>query len=277
MLRTQRCLAVTSNLMKNRIHNILESLTNDNLTTKRVYKYHRINKFLYDLLINNQIWFSDPYSFNDPFDCNLTIDGDNTPEQIKNYFKIANWNKSKDTDEDIQQLIATDFQDKEAFQKKINSISKLVIGKLGLSCFTQTKDNLLMWAHYTEDYKGICLEFDHTKDAEFFRPLKKIDYEKVYPTYNYYNNKKNVVEQLMLHKSDDWKYEKEVRLIKKKTGLHTFDPKCLTGVYFGVRTSDEQIKTIKKLVESQVKYNQTKFFKGVINPKDYKIIFETVK
>ncbi|WP_163401536.1 DUF2971 domain-containing protein [Flavobacterium fluviatile] len=262
--------------MENRIHSILDNLTNDKLTTKSVYKYHRINKFLYDLLINNEIWFSDPYSFNDPFDCNLTIDGNNTPEQIKNYFKIANWNKSRDIDETIQQLIATNFQDQEAFQKKINSISKQVIGKLGLTCFTQTKDNLLMWAHYTEDHKGICLEFDHSKDLEFFRPFKKVEYDKVYPTYNYYNDKKNVVGQLMLHKSDHWKYEKEVRLIKKKTGLYTFKPECLTGIYFGVRTPNEQIKTIKKLVQGQEKYSQTKFFKGTIDTKDYKIIFEDV-
>lgn len=262
--------------MENRIHRILDNLTNDKLITKSVYKYHRINKFLYDLLINNEIWFSEPYSFNDPFDCNLTIDGNNTPDQIRNYFKIANWNKSKDIDGTIQQLIATNFQDQEAFQKKINSISKQVIGKLGLSCFTQTKDNLLMWAHYTEDHKGICLEFDHSKDLEFFRPFKKVEYDKVYPTYNYYNNKKNVVAQLMLHKSDHWKYEKEVRLIKKKTGLYKFKPECLTGIYFGVRTSNEQIKTIKKLVQGQDKYSQTKFFKGTIDTKDYKIIFEDV-
>ncbi len=60
--------------MENRIVKILDELPNDILSAKSIFKYHRINKFLYDLLINNEIWFSNPFSFNDPFDCNLTID-----------------------------------------------------------------------------------------------------------------------------------------------------------------------------------------------------------
>lgn len=262
--------------MENRIHSILDRLTNDKLKTSRVYKYHKINKFLYDLLINNEIWFSNPYSFNDPFDCNLTIDGNNTPKQIKSYFKIANWNKSKDSDETIQQLIDTNFQDKEAFQKKINLISKQVIGRLGLACFTGTKDNLLMWSHYTDEHKGVCLEFDYTKDTKFFKPFKKVTYDKIYPTYNYYNNKNNVVGQLLLHKSKHWKYEKETRIFKKKNGLYKFNPECLTGIYFGVRTPVDQIRTIKNLLMENKKYNQTQVYKGRLDTKDYKIIFEPV-
>lgn len=260
--------------MEDRIVDILDKLTSDILPNKRVFKYHRINKFLYDLLINNEIWFSNPFSFNDPFDCNLTIDCNNTPEQIRKYYKIANWKKSAETDKQIQRLIATSFQDKEAFQKKINEISKKTIGKLGLSCFTQTKDNLLMWAHYTEDHKGVCLEFDHTKDEAFFTPFKKVTYVKAYPIYNYYNDKNNVVAQLMLHKSSHWKYEKEIRLIKKKSGIYSFNPESLIGIYFGDRTSEEQIQTILKLVRERQKYNQTKFYKARIHTNDYKLIFD---
>jgi hypothetical protein len=262
--------------MENRIHKLLEKLTNDNLTTKRVYKYHKINKHFYDILINNQIWFSDPYSYNDPFDCNITIDGNNSPKQIKSYFKIANWNNSKDTDETIQRLVNSNFKDKDAFQEKINKISKQVIGKLGLACFTGTKDNLLMWAHYTGEHKGVCLEFDYSKDIEFFKPFKKVNYDKVYPTYNYYNDKNNVVEQLLIHKSEHWSYEEEVRLIKKKTGLYEFKPESLTGIYFGVKTQPEQINTIKNLLKESKNYSQTKTYKGSLNSYDYKIDFKEV-
>jgi hypothetical protein len=118
------------------------------------------------------------------------------------------------------------------------------------------------------------LEFDHEKDEDFFRPFKEVKYDKVYPTYNYYNEKKNVVEQLMLHKSDHWEYEKEIRLIRKKTGLYTFKPECLIGVYFGVRTPAEQIKTIRRLIQERDKYIQTKFYKASIDTKDYKLIFD---
>ena len=263
--------------MENRIHNILENLENDELNNVKIYKYHKINKFLYDLLINSEIWCADPYTFNDPFDCNLTIDGNNTSEQIRNYFRVANWNNSKETDEDIRRLVETNFEDKKAFQKKINSISKKIIQTMGLACFAQTKDNLLMWAHYTEEHKGICLEFDYTKDLNFFRPLKRVIYDEKYPVYNYYEDKKNVVGQLMLHKSRHWEYEEQLRLIKKKKGLYPFAPESLKTIYFGARTSEEQIKTIKNLIQGQSKYSNVKLFRGIIDSKDYKLNFEEIK
>lgn len=262
--------------MEKRIIDTLNDLQNDNLQNRSIFKYHRINKFLYDLLINSEIWFSDPFSYNDPFDCNLTIDGNNRPEQIKKYFNVANWEKSADTDNDIQKLITSNFQNVEAFQRKLNSISRKAIGQLGLTCFTQTKDNLLMWAHYTEDHKGVCLEFDYKKDTGFFSPFKKVSYDKKYPIYNYYDDKKMVVEMLMLHKSNHWEYEQEVRIIKKKKGLYPFNPESLIGIYFGVRTPDSQIETIKKLVKERVKYNHTKFYKGKLDQTDYKLIFDEV-
>jgi hypothetical protein len=262
--------------MNNRIHQLLDNMTNDSLKAKRVYKYHKINKFLYDLLINNEIWFGDPYSFNDPFDCNLTIDGNNTSDQIKNYFKIANWESIRETDEDVQQLIISNFSDKVAFQNKINSISKQIIGKMGLACFTGTKDNLLMWAHYTEEHKGICIEFDYTKDTEFFKPFKNVRYDDTYPVYNYLNDKNNVVEQLVLHKSRHWSYEKETRVIKKYSKLYEFNPDCLTGIYFGVRTPSEQIKTIQNLLKANKKYSQTKTYKGSLDMNNYKLNFTSI-
>ena len=266
--------SVSCNVMKKRIHKRIDDLNNDIINSKRIYKYHKVNKFLYDLLINNELWFADPFSFNDPFDSNITIDGNNTPEQIKNYYKIANWEKSKNSDAEIQKLIESNFQDRDAFKRKINSISKKVIGSLGLACFTETNDNLLMWAHYTEEHKGAVLEFNHKEDSAFFKPLKKVIYVKKYPVYNYYDDKKNVVEQIMLHKSDDWVYEKEIRLLKHKTGSEKFNPKALTGIYFGVKTTELQINTIKNLIAENKKYQHVNLFKATLDETDYKINFK---
>ena len=263
--------------MKKRIHRLLDGLSNDEVSSKTIFKYHKVNKFLYDVLVNNELWFSDPFSFNDPFDCNITIDANNTPEQIKRYYKVANWEKSKDTDIEIQKLIKTNFKDKIAFKKKINAISKRAIGDLGLACFTESKDNLLMWAHYTEEHKGVVLEFDYKKDTTFFKPLKKVVYVKQYPVYNYFNKKNKVVEQLMLRKSDHWNYEKEIRLLKHKTGNDKFEPQSLVGIYFGVRTSQKQIETIKNLIDENEKYRHVKVYKALLNDTAYKLKFSIVE
>lgn len=37
------------------------------------YKYHSVNRYLFDLLVNQEFWFSKPKDFNDPFDCNIDL------------------------------------------------------------------------------------------------------------------------------------------------------------------------------------------------------------
>lgn len=39
---------------------------------------------------------------------------------------------------------------------------------LGICCFSDTYDNELMWAHYTDNYSGICVEYS-TKQLLVFR------------------------------------------------------------------------------------------------------------
>lgn len=263
--------------MEERIYQILGQLDNDTLESNFIYKYHKINQYAYDLIINNEVYFENPYKYNDPFDCNLTIDGNNSPEQIRHYFEIANWNKSADNDPEIQQLIATNFTDQAAYKRKINAISKQVISKLGLSCFGLTNDNLLMWAHYTQDHKGICFEFDYSLDNEFFRPMKKVIYDETYPIYNYYKDKQNVVGQLMLHKSNHWQYEREIRIIKKGQGLHKFNPLCLRKIFFGVRTLDKQVSTIKNLIRDSNKYGHVQLFKARLDETNYQLHFDTLE
>lgn len=262
--------------MEERIHHLLDQLENDTLENNLIYKYHKINQFAYDLLINSEIYFENPYKYNDPFDCNLTIDANNSPEQIKHYFKIANWNKSADKDPEIQRLIATNFTDQSAYKRKINAISKQVISKLGLSCFGSTNNNLLMWAHYTQDHKGFCLEFDYSFDSDFFRPLKKVIYDETYPIYNYYEGKNNAVAQLMLHKSNHWEYENEIRLIKKGQGLHQFNPLSLRKVFFGVRMTEKQISTIKNLIQNNSSYGHVELFKSQLDETNYQLNFQTL-
>jgi hypothetical protein len=262
--------------MENRIFEKIDQIENDFVDDHLIYKYHEINQFAYDIIINSELNFKNPFMFNDPFDCNLTIDANNTPEQIKHYYQIANWKKSAENDPEIQQLIATNFTDQVAFKRKINSISKQVISKLGLSCFTQTKDNLLMWAHYTKDHKGMCLEFDYLLDPVFFKPLKKVVYDKCYPVYNYYNDKNNVVGQLMLHKSHHWAYEQEIRIIKKEQGVHPFNPISMRKIYFGVKTPAKQIETLKKLVRNSNKYKHVQLFNARLDETNYQLNFEHI-
>ncbi len=49
-----------------------------------LYKY-KSQQYLKSLQVNNELWFSSPQDFNDPFDCQITLDADNTYDEIAMY------------------------------------------------------------------------------------------------------------------------------------------------------------------------------------------------
>ena len=38
-----------------------------------IYKYRKVDERLYEMLIKHSLWFANPTTFNDPFDCNLNF------------------------------------------------------------------------------------------------------------------------------------------------------------------------------------------------------------
>ncbi|MFC6807110.1 DUF2971 domain-containing protein [Methylophaga thalassica] len=107
----------------------------------------------------------------------------------------------------------------------------------GVISFTETYNNLLMWAHYANDHKGIVIEFDLSKlhfNSYQSYPLFEVDKnDEIFAAKNpiiktlnegslqkvRYSNRRpseygcdSILEHFLV-KSDDWSYEKEHRAI----------------------------------------------------------------
>ena len=57
---------------------------------KGLLQFRTFDKHVRNALINNEIIFGAAKNFNDPFDCNLPIDLNNSLEQIYDYLNQAN-------------------------------------------------------------------------------------------------------------------------------------------------------------------------------------------
>jgi hypothetical protein len=70
--------------------------------------------------------------------------------------------------------------------------------------------NLLLWSHYADSHKGVCVEFDATK-----LPISafKVHYDNKYPEAIYPNPPDQRAFFPALRKSKEWKYEDEFRTI----------------------------------------------------------------
>ena len=95
-----------------------------------------------------------------------------------------------------------------------------------------------MWAHYAHEHEGVCLKFDLLKDTKAFSSLHKIVYTTDYLNFNFITDPSRV-NDILTHKSVDWMYEKEYRVLKiNEVGLGDVKPEALVEIAFGFRMSN---------------------------------------
>jgi len=99
--------------------------------------------------------------------------------------------------------------------------------------------NPIMWAHYANNYAGVCFEFEFKRDIY---DIHKVSYiEKQYDTI--YDPEEDeiykAVEKSLLCKSENWSYEEEYRIILRSDEKYFyFDKSELTGIIVGHRSTD---------------------------------------
>jgi hypothetical protein len=240
------------------------------------YKYASIDQNLFSLFINNELWFSNPLDFNDPYDCNLNYDfSDISYDIIYNYLKglkdSANWGEAKLVE---KALLLSDVRESEELGKIFR---RDTVGKVGITCFSEHDDILLMWSHYANSHKGVCLTFDFSQDEQLFRLFFKVNYPDDYPSMNPYQSHAQHIKFLMATKSQEWSYEKEIRVMRdsdfhsKFRGAIPYNPKALTEIKFGYKATEESIKTIQNLVKD--KYPHVKLYRSQIRKQNFGVEF----
>ena len=127
--------------------------------------------------------------------------------------------------------------------------------ELYLKSFTYAQNNILMWSHYGDSNKGICIGYD-------FREASNDVVRHLYPVQYSDTRFSDVIAQniashpfLCLRKSKCWEYEKEFRLIYPKHEIpddQIIFLNCIKEVQFGCHVPQQQIDMIKELVAGTI-------------------------
>lgn len=198
------------------------------------------------ILENNTMKFSSPKNFNDPFDCQIIPDTNNSQEEIADFLRSNNFNKLSESQ--IQKLVKETTESPEKWKQTIEPTFEKIINSTGVCCFTPEENNLLMWSHYTNSHKGVCLKFNILKDLDFFIYPFPMKYSDEYPIYNHLKNRDTLVTDMVLTKSKIWEYEKEIRVIKvNNVGFIKFNKDSLEEIVFGCNTTEKEIEEIKDI------------------------------
>ena len=149
----------------------------------------------------------------------------------------------------------------------IESLTMRYVINKNLACLCLSKNplNVLMWSHYAEKHQGFVVAIDIEKagyddeakclisaqkgDIDYLenriKSKLKITQENIYDT--------DVISKLLLTKSLHWKYEEEIRVIKKTDSLQQqgavlidkiFDLNSIVSIYIGINNKgvDEIIR-----------------------------------
>lgn len=250
-----------------------------------LYKFKQFTTRNLVSLQKNKIYFANPDTFNDPFDCSIRPFYEK--ESLKDYiadFKPA-VKATKDYDDKNAIEYITKRYNENVAELKIEMLGlfiKVVLRQFGVFSLSENNDDLLMWAHYADSHKGYCIEFDRTKD-HCFREVKKVNYpnDNKYPHIQWpkdSNEMMGIAEKIILTKAKHWFYEKEWRVINRPNNLtdnyigheRSYAPESLRSIIFGAKMENKYRDLIKSVTSDlSVEYKES-----VISGTEFKVIIQ---
>lgn len=182
-----------------------------------LYKYYSDSELCWNSVKNNQMWYSAPCNFNDVFDCDVSIDNQKVFNEI---LKLFPDNRGVRPGSKIwRDLRATTNQQLRTLRTTFDELRR----KTGVSCLSESDNSLLMWAHYANHHKGICVEYDLFEiNQELKFTAVPVIYSDQRTCFDSLDLQKQDVRsaagklllQSLTSKSPEWSYEKEWRIIR---------------------------------------------------------------
>lgn len=218
-------------------------------------KYRRIDAHTKQIFTEQSLYFPGRAKFNDPFDCRVRY---NTECTLKQYRKVMDgFSKIKAHLASLpprlrEEEIKRQYQQRDAlFENGYPTLEKFH-DETGVLCLCEVRDQFLMWSHYADCHRGICLEFNTVVGKSLFGHAQRVNYGYDLPVYEPYSvNHEMLAQKALFRKAPDWKYEKEWRVIgiQKANQTVVLPSGTLMGVIFGVRACGDQKAEVRKWCE----------------------------
>lgn len=204
------------------------------------------------LLQKDEVWFSDPATFNDPFDLKPRIrnlipdrwcDAPGFDVAMRGALAAlladpAMYQGALFVDPDLAEVFRAWTADDAGYERlwddRLRNAIKQRITQLGVVCLTPQWDSRLMWAHYASNGQGFCIEYevDGFKNDQDVRYVP-VQYASEIPDLCLSEamfTPHQFLYRVMATKHADWAYEQEIRLV------------CLTGKAQNVKLNESFVR-----------------------------------
>jgi hypothetical protein len=241
---------------------------------RKLYKYRSFGVTTLRMLGQGEAYFALPAQFNDPFDCSPTVRNDVEIRELERVWRRL-VSRAMTKDAVLAQLhsyrySATEYGRHDDGAKGTEVYRNLLVNDVdehvkahfagrGVLSLAARWDNPLMWSHYADEHRGICIEFD-TADhrCERLEPVAygSTRYLLVSDLRDWFLNGSRDAEdkigrQFLFAKAPQWRHEREWRAIASGAGVDGA-PFKIAAVHLGLRC-DQSIQTavVKMLADAR--------------------------
>lgn len=126
--------------------------------------------------------------------------------------------------------------------------------RTGIACFSETPTNELMWAHYADEFRGICIAYDFSDLRDSLE--ETVAFSRLFYTENPPNLDLDAhdleidVRRVLSSKSQKWGYEREWRMFSQRLGPISYANRAaVRTIYLGHRIDAHIRRNIERLAQ----------------------------
>lgn len=221
-----------------------------------LYKYRSLNAEdqasvgkVRSILVQDRIWAASPASLNDPKDMRFKVVLNQDLDTRKKW--------AKENAHLLPRLSPAQRLLRQQQLARANMTPEMVAGfkqdmerGAGVFCASTDPRSQLLWTHYAAEHKGICIQVAPYED-ELFLVAKKVIYSNQFPTI-IVPTPPNSLQEYYLHKSPDWAYEKEWRVVLPLNSCSiALRPLAISAVILGARAELDTVNTVLTLLRER--------------------------
>jgi hypothetical protein len=260
-------------------------------------------EYILDVLINKRLYHCQPSEFNDPFDCRPLIsirpsrgnDDDIWRKFLYYYVKMyEEVNRSGMTESELMK--EADIAFATGRHKNQSWLNKFVVkelkslgAKIRICCFAKSPRNMMMWAHYAKNHRGLAfifrsLQLRDKSSGEFRGQVVEYDSEPlgierfVLALERYYKHRDvwPMANIIYARKTKHWASEGEIRFFSMQDRPYLqFNETALYGIIFGAKSSRFLIQKVRGTLDHwRIK---PQLFKASIKKSTHKLWIERYK
>lgn len=267
---------------------------------RKIYRYQRFSAMTVESLCHDVLYFAAPTAFNDPLECQPTVESDSDRETLHlvltelirrrvesealaslKIVKLKSENASAHAKELGEQAAHNELanieynatnpeygvsEEEAEFWLLNTKIQDEFLRQYdrGACCFSSVVNNPLLWSHYGDQHRGMCIGYDLNRKPK--PKLHKVKYggKRMVLTSliadallnNDPKSQELLDRKVLLQKASPWRYEREWRLIGNR-GVQD-SPLALKDVTFGLRCPTSVMHAIIMALESRE--DEVKFY-----------------